>query len=298
MTAIRFRTLGLSLLAATLCVIAAGCSTVPTAELKVFRESVVSVNTAASPVLDEVSATERKLKRRTAARQPEPVFVPGDAGYYSDIGDAPGTANLRAGHKVLDRYSDVLLGLASGSNVQGDVAEVENLAAETTSLLNALSPVIPPAAAVGTFVEGAAVVGKPGLKLVFDELSRREARRFIEVSVQKNVIKVLTDAMIASTAAMFEVLIRDAERATTNMRVSREAQTEAGKAYVDRRERVRLVLSNYVVMLQRVNGAWNEAARAASTNQSMSVVVLSDRIAELRAAVVETRKAYADLHAN
>ena len=296
MTAIRSRTFGLSLLAAAACALAGGCSTVPTAEIKVFRESVVSANTAATPVLDELSATERKLKRRTAARQPEPVFVPGDAGYYADIGDAPATANLRAGHKVLDRYSDVLLSLATGANVQGDVAEVENLAAETTSLLNALAPVIPPAAAAGTFIEGASVVGKPGLKLVFDELSRKEARRFIEVSVQKNVVKVLTDAMIASTPEMFDVLIRDAERATTNMRVSREAQTEAGKAYIDRRERVRLVLSNYVVMLQRVNGAWNEAARAASTNQSMSVTVLSDRIVELRTAVVETRKAYADLN--
>jgi hypothetical protein len=297
MKTIRSRTFGLSLLAAAACAIG-GCSAVPTAEIKVFRESVVAANTAARPVLDELSATERKLKRRSAARQKEPVFVPADAGYFSDIGDAPASANMRAGHKVLDRYSDVLLGLATGASVQNDVAEIENLAAETTSLLNAFAPIIPPAAAAGTFVEGAAVVGKPGLKLVFDELSRREARRFIEVSVQKNVVKILTDAMIDSTPEMFEALIRDAERATTNTRVSREAQAEAGKVYVDRRERVRLVLSNYVVMLQRVNACWNEAARAASTNSSMSVVVLSDRIAELRAAVVETRKAYADLHAN
>jgi hypothetical protein len=292
MKAVGSRILALSLLAVAACLTGAGCTNVPTGEIKVFREGVVAANTAATPVLDELSATERKLKRRTAARQEESTFVAADAGYYSDIGDPPAVANLRAGHKVLDRDSDVLLGLATGANVQGDVAEIESLATETAGLLSTIAP------QAGVAVEGAAVVGKPGLTLVFDELSRREAKRFIEVSVQKNVVKILTDAMIASTPQMFTVFLRDAERATRNTRVSSESQTEAGKAYVERRERVRLVLSNYVVMLQRVNLAWNEAAKAAVTNSSISVVVLSDRIGELRTAVVETRKAYADLHAN
>jgi hypothetical protein len=298
MKAMASKKLGLLLIVAAIGLTGSACTNVPTGEIKVFRESVVAANTAATPMLDELSATERKSMRRLAARQKEPNFVVADAGYYADIGDAPATANLRAGHKVLDRYSDVVLGLATGAGVQNDIADVENLAAETTGLLNALAPLIPPAAAAGTFIEGATVVGKPGLKLVFDELSRREARRFIEASMQKNVVKVLTDAMIASTPEMFEAFVRDAERATTNRLVSREAQADAQKAYIDRRERVRLVLSNYVVMLQRVNTAWNEAGKAAVTNSSISVVVLSDRIAELRAAVVETRKAYADLHTN
>jgi hypothetical protein len=292
MKAMASKKLRLLLVVAAVGLTGGACTNVPTGEIKVFRESVVAVNTAATPMLDELSATERKLKRGTAARQEEPNFVPAEAGYYSDIGDPPAVAKLRAGHKILDRYSDVLLGLATGANVQGDVAEIESLAAETASLLSIVAP------AAGAAVEGAAVVGKPGITLLFDELSRREARRFIEVSVQKDVVRHLTDAMIASTPQMFMVLLRDAERASRNTRVSLETQTEAGKAYVQRRERVRLVLSNYVVMLQRVNTGWNEAAKAAVANSSISVVVLSDRIAELRAAVVETRKAYADLHLN
>ena len=59
---------------------------------------------------------------------------------------------------------------------------------------------------------------------------------------------------------------------------------------------LRVVLSNYVVLLQRVDAAWNEAAKAAVTGNTVSVAVLTERVSELRVAVVATRRAYADLH--
>ena len=45
-------------------------------------------------------------------------FVAQDDAYFSDISDAPATTIFRRGHNVLDRFSDVLYGVATGANAK------------------------------------------------------------------------------------------------------------------------------------------------------------------------------------
>src|SRR5205823_714924 len=66
--------------------LAGGCTPAPTAELKVFRESIVAANTAATPILDDVSVAERKTKQAIVGRQKgAATFVWQDSAYFADI---------------------------------------------------------------------------------------------------------------------------------------------------------------------------------------------------------------------
>lgn len=287
----------LLLVAVVLSLLGGGCTSVPTAELKVFREGVVAANTAATPILDELSASERKIKQTIVARQKgAATFVWQDAAYFADVGDAPATAIFRRAHNVLDRFSDVLYGVATGANAKGDVDGVESLVVESAGLLSELSGVAPVLAGAAPAAQAAFEVAKPGLTLIATEFSRREARRVIEIAVENQIVDKLTTALITATPLMFNVLIRDAERATQDINASNDVLRNAKAAYAARAAKLRTVLSNYVVLLQKVDTAWNEAAKAAITGSTVSVAVLTERVTELHTAVVATRKAYAELH--
>lgn len=285
------------LLAIALSLLGGGCANVPTAELKVFREGVVAANTAATPILDELSASERKIKQAMVARQKgAATFVWQDAAYFADIGDAPATAIFRRSHNVLDRFSDVLYGVATGANAKADIDGVESLAVESAGLLSELSSLVPVLGGAEVAVKGAFDVARPGLTLIAREISRREAKRVIEIALENQIVGKLTAALIAATPLMFNVLVRDAERATQDIDASDDLIRNSRTAYAGRAAKLRIVLSNYVVLLQRVDAAWNEAAKAAVTGSTVSVAVLTERVTELRVAVVATRRAYADLH--
>jgi len=277
--------------------LAGGCTNVPVAEIKVFRESVTTANTAASPILDELSANERRVKQAAEdANAGEPTFNPKLAGYFSDIGDAPGTAVIRRAHNLLDRFSDVLLGLATGSNVNSDVSGVEGLVKEASSFLSTVAAAVPavsgPAASLPAIFE----VAKPGLTLIANEASHREARRVIQQAQRDKVVENLTIALVKASPSMFNILVQDAFLASTDPASSPEVRRAAQKTYIDRTKKVRLLMANYVVLVERMNSAWNEAASATEEKTTISVTVLTDRISELRTAAVATRKAYVDLH--
>jgi hypothetical protein len=297
MTARRNRNVMFLALAFVLSVLAGGCSNVPTAELKVFRESVVTANTAATPILDEVSANERRIKQAVVdGEKGEPSFSPDDARYFSDIGDAPGTAMIRRAHTILDRFSDILLGLATGSNVDSDVSGVESLVKESTGLLATVTSIVPAAGTAAAAIQGAFTVAKPGLTFIAHQLSHREARRVIQMAVDKKVVGELTKALVDASPAMFNLLVQDAFNASTDENSTAEVRRIAQKAYIERTRKVRLLMANYVVLVQRMNSAWDEAATASAEKTTISITVLNERIGELRVAAVATRKAYVDLH--
>ena len=62
---------------------------------------------------------------------------------------------------------------------------------------------------------------------------------------------------------MFNVLIRDAERATQGIDASDDVIRVSRTAYAAPAAKLRTVLSNCVILLQRTDSAWNEAATAA-----------------------------------
>ncbi|MCF8532252.1 MAG: hypothetical protein K9G48_04555 [Reyranella sp.] len=284
------------LLVIALSAVASGCSFAPVAELKIFRESVVAANTAATPVIDEISVTERRTFRSATATEERAQFKSGEpvafkaveASYFSDVGDGPAAIIFRRGHSVLDRLSDVLLGLATGAGAEADVSTIESLVSELGGLLDVVQP------GGGTAVAAAQKLLHDALIEVSKELQRREARRIIAAVNQTGLVKKITDRLIAGTPQMFAVMVSDARLRVKSVR----ATAESPVVYAERVAKVRLVLSNYVVLLNRVPEAWDEAAKAAESKTSGNVAVLAERVGELRAAAVATRKAYADMNAS
>lgn len=283
------------LVATAFSIFGGGCSFVPTAEIRIFRESVVAANTAATPVLDELSGTERKAKRTAVTLRERPairageavVFNPNDAEYFSDLGDGPATALFRRGHNVLDRLSDVLLSLATGAGAEADAGAIDALATEVAGLVDVIQP--------GASAAAGAVLAtlRPGLEALSAELSRREARRVISVVQDRKLVHGITDSLIRATPQMFDLMVADAMLRVTSVR----ATADSAPAYGERVASLRLVLSNYVVLLRRVDGAWEEAVKATQSKSSANVVTLTERVGELRAAAVATRKAYAEMNA-
>jgi hypothetical protein len=262
------------------------CSFAPVGELRVYRESVLAANGTATTVLDELSGAERRIKRNLVAVQSgRPQFSAAEAGYFADIGDAPGTEPLRRAHNTLDRLSDVLLSLAEGRTASDDAGSLAALAGEIGGLLAAISGSTIP-------VGPAFAVVRPSLELVSREAQRREARRVIAEVEQQQLVQKLTAALIDATPAIFTVLIREADRRASTP----GAGPDAMEAYQARINRMRVVLSNYVILLRRQRAAWEQAVLALHTGTSPSTIVLAERIGELRAASEATRRAMAELH--
>ncbi len=289
------RTFSFLLIAGVFSALGAGCSFVPTAELRIFRESVVAANTAATPVLDELSGTERKAKRDAVALREGPVvrgggrvdFNPTEAAYFADIGDGPATSLFRRGHNVLDRLSDVLLLLATGAGAEADAGAIDALASEVAGLATVVQP--------GASEAAGLVLNtlQPALRTISAELTRREARRVIAVVQETGLVEAITGSLIQATPAMFNLMVVDARLRVTSVR----ATADSASAYAERVPGLRVVLSNYVVLLRRVDDAWQEAAKATESRSSANLVALTDRVGELRAAAVATRKAYAEMNA-
>lgn len=262
------------------------CSNVPTAELRVFRESVQTANAAAQPILDEVSVTERRIKQgEVAAVTGPPAFNPRDAAYFADLGDAPAATFLRRGHRVLDSLSEVLFNLATGVDAAADVAAISGLAVQVSGLLGVIGGVSLP-------VGGAVEVLKAGLEQLSKELQRQEARRIILLVEEQGLVAKLADALTQVTPAAFNVLIRDADRLANSPRTANDVTRQALAARI---AKTRTVLSNYVILLTRVKEAWHQAAQATITGSALSTAALTERVAELRSAALATRLAYAAL---
>jgi hypothetical protein len=274
-----------------------GCSFVPTTEIKVFQESVTAANTAATPVLDELASVMRSEKRRTTSAAEQRyywagngvIFVPSDASLFSDIGDPDQVAVFRRAHNVLERLSDVLVGLAAGKGAEADAGAIEGLASEMIEL----AALVPGANVSATATEAGLGVLKPALIQLSKELNRREARRVIEQVYDQKMVDEIIERLVRATPAMFNKLVQNAQ-----LRAVPPTTADATKAYADRVLKIRSLLSNYVVLLRRVNDAWNEAVKAEKSRSSGDVAVLTVRIGELKAAAVATRKAYADMNAD
>lgn len=283
---------GPSVLLLFLCLASAGCSYAPVNELKLFRESVVATNAAATPVLDEVSATEKRQQRTIITNQERRsrtvlAFDPVQARYFSDISDGPAATVFRRGHQVLDRLSDVLLALATGRSSAEEVEAIGSLATEAGALLNVIG--------IGVAVGPAFDALKPALTELSKDLGRAEARRVIAQVEAAHLVKNLVDALVSATPKMFVTLTGEAERRAN----SAGAPAEAMNQLLDRSAKVRVVLSNYVVLLRQTNDAWDEAVRAADAKtSSANFGALTERIAEVKAAALATRQAFANLNAS
>lgn len=288
---------------------AGGCATTPAPveQVKYFSQAFIAVNTVGQPLLDDMAIAERAVGKRGAERRakqpanaasaasctsaeatwaiaagdPKLGYIDGyclvDAGYFSDLGDPPATALLRGGLRVIERYAEVLSALVEGRNLEQALGEVDALGQEVGGLISLAGGQL----AVGT----ALTALRPVLASVAKQANAQEARRLILEGAP--LVSDLVAALRDAAPEMFKVLIA---------RPRREADSSAtAAAAVKEIEIRRQVVSQYVVLLGRLQAAWDLTVDAAKHPDGSRLADLVSGTAELRADAEAIRRALAVL---
>jgi len=287
----------------------AGCASAPAPveQIKYFSQAFVAVNAVGQPMLDDLAISERALGRRNAVVRAKkvpaddqpcsssdaPWALSGDpqlgyidgyclqhAGYFADIGDPPATAQLRGSLRVIERYAEVLTTLAEGRNVEQALGQVDALGQEVGGLL-AL-------AGSNVAISAALTALRPLLANIARQSSAEEARRLILDAA--STVTQLIAALRAAVPASFNTL-------TANLRVSANVRANAATA-VKEIEKRRVIVSQYVVLLERLQGAWDATVLAARNPGGSRLSDLVARTAELRADAEAVRRAAAALRSD
>lgn len=295
----------------------AACTAAPSAELRLFRDSVAAIDQAGQPLLDDLALAERaafrtslreKAQANSAAEARGRVpagderwigrplgigFVRDlraeDMAFEASIGDPPGTAALRAGLGTVTALSSALVALTDGTNAEAATDDLVRSVAALTDLAAA----------------GASLVGTPlattGLKAAIEELRGLARRLADELNARRARELILenerqVDALLAglrdAVPAMWTVLTSDLQiTITANPRMP---ETEL-RAAVARAEAYRRLLSDYAVLIARAQDAWGGAVLAARTPGSLTLAAVAENATRLRADLEAIRRAQAAL---
>lgn len=280
-----------------------GCATTPAPveQIKYFSQAFAAVNTVGQPMLDDLALAERALGRRQAqvraraaaddrpcssaqaswARTGEPNlgYIDGycleHAGYFATLGDPPATAQLRGGLRVIERYAEVLTTLAEGRNIDQALGQVDALGQEVGTLLSLAGAQVALAPALTAL--------QPVLANVARNANAEEARRLIVDGAPK--VGALIAGLRDAIPATFGVLIAEQRRQA-------DASATAAAA-VKEIEARRVAASQYVVLLGRLQQAWDATVEAARNPGGSRLGDLVARTAQLRADTEAVRRSLA-----
>jgi hypothetical protein len=272
--------------------ILAGCATTapPVEVVRAFASASDAFNAASQPLLDEVAVAERERALKLIKSPPENaknvLVVPGLPGgvtrrllldlpidqvlALSTISDPPATALFRNGAGTIKRYAAVLVLLAEGQNIEAARAELGILATNLAGIV-ALVPV-PGAAAAPALVGPALSALQPLIDSAARALNAAELRRLVVEAAPS--IKALNDALRNGAEPLFDAIAGG----------SRDVIIEGGDpaAAVDRIDAYRVVLANWLVLLELIDQANDQLVATmlnpANTATLASLAELSTRI--------------------
>lgn len=287
-----------------------GCATTkaPVEQIKFFSQAFTAVNTIGQPLLDDLAIAERAVNKRLAEKRAQQDggtgdcssseakwslsadgkqgfidgYCLGDATYFSSLGDPLSTAQLRGGLRVIERYSEVLTTLAEGRNLDQALGEVDALGQEISGLLALTGASVALAPALAAI--------KPVLANVAKQANAEEARRLIIEGTPR--ITELIGALRVAAPPMFNILIAGPRRDLDNATDS----TTAG-AVIKAIDLRRTAVSDYVVLLGRLQQAWDATAAAARNPGGSRLTDLVAQTARLRSDADAVRKTLAALRA-
>jgi hypothetical protein len=281
------------------------CARAPTDEVRVFSSAFESVNATGQPLLDDLSVAERRQGQRQAVRRAQGRsiiasphcaqtvghwqevgsggiirdFCPDDAGYFATIGDPPATMAIRQSLAILQGYIEILSAVAGGQSATETASQAATLARNVSDLLGLAG------VAAGPFAP-ALEAFKPVLAQIAQARSAEEARRLILAA--KSAVPDLINALKAATSAMGRTLI---EAASADLTSEAAQNPAAAAADIARVNSYRMALSNYVVLLDRLEQAWEQLVVAAETPAQANLQSLLDQTATIKADAEVTRRA-------
>lgn len=301
-------------IALVLATLAAACTSIPIDQIKYFSQAFNTVNTVGQPLLDDLAVAERRQGQQIAVRRARGESSAGaaecppkdfpwqeaaggqgiirgfclqDAAYFSALADPPATGAMRGALSVIERYADVLSTLAEGRNVEGAIGQIDALGKNVSGLLDVAGIA---GAAAGTLVPALTAL-KPVLETAARQANVAEAKRLIVEGAPK--ITALIGALRQAAPALFKTLIE-----ASSARLTSEAAQNPAVAAVEvaRVEAYRTAVANYVVLLGKMQSAWDLTLAAAVTPASQAgIATLVQQTSELKGDAEAARRAFAIL---
>lgn len=271
------------------------------AEFAAFRDAVAQTRTTSDAVLDRIAAAERRLWRwcanypELAARadfDPQACtrFVPGQTRfalshvpYLAEADDPPAAAAFRRTIAAVDAYAAALDGVASGAAAESIAARMDGLAgiaAQAAALPAAgpLAPVAGLAAQISGINDNLAALSPLASALVAIPLRERFREELLD---RAPLLRAALDGVIRATPTLFDTLLA----------AELVAAPPGEDPEVEEIERQRVLLANWVVMLQAAQTALDRATAAAGRDGDAAGLLQSGR--RLAEAAREARRALA-----
>jgi hypothetical protein len=267
-----------------------GCSTYSgTVEFSAYRTAFQSAQVSSEAILDRLAVAERSLYSRCVnirdilddddakCEEFDPEvsrFNPDDAFYIAEAGDPPGTAAYRRMIRSVAAYTEILNGLASGQTADMMAGQLGELAAAAVS---AGSAVVPPAAGAATASLTAINTTIAALKPITTQVLGFQTRAAFREEFLANKDKIrqaLTEAR-NGTGLMYDTIVNNIIDTAPPSGVSEAAKKQIANH--------RLILANWVVILDTTIDAFDLAVAAAENQSSASVsglLAASNSIAE------------------
>jgi hypothetical protein len=293
-----------------LALIFCGCSVAPIEETRSFSKAFAAVDGASQPLLDDHAFAERRQGQQNAEVKAKKGLYEGackgivwaevdatsgyidgfcidDAPYFSELGDPPATQAFRHGIRLIGDYSQVLLFLAEGRNLDETSAQVQALGQNIAALVSVASG--PGAAAGVTSVLGAL---DPIIKDAAQRKNVEEMKRLVLSGAP--LIKKLIESLRVAAPEIFNTLIFQSVKGVTS-REARENKTVA-KGYLERVAAYRIVMSNYVVLLGELELSFDQLVIAfQQPRNAVSLAIIAERSGRLSASAEAWRKVYSTL---
>lgn len=313
-------------LPALVTVLLAGCaSQPPVAEVRMVAKAFDNLNAASQPLLDDLALAERAQGRSAAearARQragdkpaasgpatlehllrrcPDILMMGGegalpgvqngfcieDSYYYSELADPPGTRAFRQALAAVGNYTQLLIVLAEGRNIDEAKGHLQALAGNAGVALEASGA----GGAAGMALGAALIALDPLVSLAAKDANAEELQRVVRQESPK--VRALIKELRSAARELFRTVteIPLARFNTTGLQNQALAKTE-----VQRIESYRAGISGYVVLLDQYASLLGDLVMAYDKPRGTATLAsLAERSAQLSAQADAWRRALASL---
>lgn len=213
------------------------------------------------------------------------AFCLEDAAYYAAVGDPPATRSFRRGIDVLGQYSEVLLTLATGRNIDEAKARLEIIASAVTGASALVPAAVPAAGLIGPVFQGLAPIVEEAAKAQnFTEMKRL-------VTEASPSFNRLIAALQASSPWIFKTLIRKSER---KVPIETAGNPDLARSVVGTIEGYRMAVSDFVLLLDEMGKTHADIVAALSQREAdpLSLAQLANRAERMNAQATALREAF------
>ena len=291
--------------------LSSGCSVSPIEETRSFSKAFAAVDGASQPLLDDLAFAERRQGRENAEIKAKKDTYQGackgilwakvdatsgyiegfcldDAPYFSELGDPPATQAFRHGIRLIGDYSEVLLFLAEGRNLDETSAQVQALGQNIAALIS----VAPSGAGAAAGFTAALSALDP---IIRDAAQRRnidEMKRLVLSGAP--LLKKLIQSLREAAPEVFNTLIFQSVKGVTSPEALDNKTVARG--YLDRITAYRTAVSNYVMLLGELELSFDQLVAAFQQPRSaVSLAIIAERSGRLSANAEAWRKVYSTL---